>query len=48
MRASEDLFSNMSTPPEKVAFEPTRRAGLARMEQFAPRTGGALRIKAQL
>ncbi|MEP4196789.1 MAG: FAD-binding domain-containing protein [Aliishimia sp.] len=39
MIASEDLFAGMSTPPEKVVFEPTRRAGLARMEQFASRTG---------
>ena len=39
MSASGDLFANMSAPSEKVAFEATRRAGLARMEQFATRTG---------
>ena len=39
MRTSEDLFAAIAAPPEKVAFEPTRSAGLARMEQFATRTG---------
>ncbi len=39
MSTSEDLFAAMSAPPEKVAFEPTRSAGIARMEQFAIRTG---------
>lgn len=39
MTASGDLFANMPVPPETVTFEPTRRAGLARMEQFATRTG---------
>ena len=39
MTASEDLFAAMPAPPEKVTFEPTRGAGLARMEQFVTRTG---------
>ncbi|MEP6266500.1 MAG: FAD-binding domain-containing protein [Paracoccaceae bacterium] len=39
MIAPEDLFAGLSTPPEKVVFEPTRRAGLARLEKFASRTG---------
>ena len=34
-----DLFSNAPTQPEMVAFEPTRNAGLERLDKFAARTG---------
>jgi len=34
-----DMFSNTEHKSEAVTFEPTRRAGLARLERFAPRTG---------
>ncbi|MEP3639973.1 MAG: FAD-binding domain-containing protein [Paracoccaceae bacterium] len=39
MTVTDDLFADLPDPPEIVAFEPTRRAGLARLENFASRTG---------
>ncbi|MEN8918504.1 MAG: FAD-binding domain-containing protein [Octadecabacter sp.] len=39
MTLAQDVLSETSNYPERVAFEPTRRAGLARLEQFALRTG---------
>jgi len=39
MTITQDLFSEMTDHPESVAFEATRQAGLARLEQFASRTG---------
>jgi deoxyribodipyrimidine photo-lyase len=36
---SPDMFSDAQHQSEAVAFEPTRRAGLERLEQFASRTG---------
>ena len=34
-----DLFSSAPAPQETVVFEPTRNAGLERLERFASRTG---------
>lgn len=39
MKPSKDPSATVPTHFEKAAFEPTRRAGLARMERFATRTG---------
>ncbi len=39
MTQMEDLFADLPDHPETVAFEPTRQAGLARLESFASRTG---------
>ncbi|MBT0958716.1 DNA photolyase [Alphaproteobacteria bacterium KMM 3653] len=39
MTLREDLFADLPDHPETVAFEPTRQAGLARLERFASRTG---------
>lgn len=37
--STQDMFPEFETPAETVAFTPTRQAGLARLEQFAARTG---------
>ncbi len=37
--ATDDLFSDHPARGETVTFEPTRAAGLARLERFASRTG---------
>jgi len=34
-----DLFTDIPDQPEPVTFEPTRRAGLIRLDRFASRTG---------
>jgi hypothetical protein len=36
---ASDLFSETPPIPETITFEPTRRAGLERLEKFASRTG---------
>lgn len=39
MTLTEDLFADLPDHPETVAFEPTRQAGITRLESFASRTG---------
>ncbi|WP_341861693.1 FAD-binding domain-containing protein [Gymnodinialimonas sp. 57CJ19] len=39
MTIGEGLYAEVTATSETVAFDPTRRAGLARLEQYAPRTG---------
>ncbi len=39
MTMTKDLFADLSDHSETVTFEPTKRAGIARLECFASRTG---------
>ncbi|CUK02885.1 Deoxyribodipyrimidine photo-lyase [Shimia thalassica] len=38
MTTTEDVYADLLGHPETVAFEPTRQAGLARLDDFASRT----------
>ena len=39
VRRVTDMFSDLAAPHETLDFQPTRAAGLQRLEQFVARTG---------